>query len=433
MTSLTQQLLGIELRPPTPLNRAGCVALDHADRLSHLRARFALPEGVIYLDGNSLGALPAKTAATLEKTILHDWGRGLIGSWNSADWVNLPRTTGAALSRLLGAAPDEVLVGDSTSVNIFKLLAGVLTLPHIARDNARNVIISERGNFPTDLYIAEGLNALLGDRYVLRLVEPGELVTSIDATTAAVLITQVDYCTGHLHEMATINAAAKKAGTHVVWDLSHSAGALPLNLNTDGAEFAVGCGYKYLNGGPGAPGYLYVEKNWHARVSTPLSGWFGHQAPFQFAPSFVPAENISRFQCGTPSILSMIALGCGIDTFDGVEMADVRAKSLALTDLFWQLMEQHCDTCGFTCVAPRIRAERASQLSFAHDHAYPIMQALIARGVVGDFRQPNLIRFGFTPLYTRFVDCWDAVMVIRDVMLSGEWRAEKHHRRKMVT
>ncbi len=415
------------------MDRATCAAFDHTDTLSHLRARFVLREGVIYLDGNSLGALPANTAATLEKTILHDWGRELIGSWNSADWVNLPRTTGAALSRLLGAAPDEVLVGDSTSVNIFKLLAGVLTLPHIARNKARNVILSERGNFPTDLYIAEGINALLGNRYVLRLVEPGELVSSIDATTAVALITQVDYCTGHLHDMATINTAAKQAGTHVVWDLSHSAGALPLNLNADGAEFAVGCGYKYLNGGPGAPGYLYVEKGWQTRLSTPLSGWFGHQAPFQFVATFVPAENISRFQCGTPSILSMVALGCGIETFHGVNMVDVRAKSLKLTDLFWQLMDEHCDTFGFTCVAPRSRAERASQLSFAHEHAYPIMQALIERGVVGDFRQPNLIRFGFTPLYTRFVDCWDAVMVIRDVMVSGGWQAEKYHRRNTVT
>ncbi len=430
---MTKHPSGTSQAPLPPANRAGCEALDRIDPLSSLRMRFSLPEDVIYLDGNSLGALPEKTAAAMQKTVLHDWGRDLIGSWNSADWVNLPRTTGAALARLVGASPDEVLVADSTSVNIFKLLAGVLALPHIAGDKNRRVIVSERGNFPTDLYIAEGLNAVLGNRFILRLVEPGSVVSAIDATTAAVLVTQVDYCTGQLHDMAAINRAAKQAATHVVWDLSHSTGALPLKLNEDGAEFAVGCGYKYLNGGPGAPGYLYVAKDWQIRLSTPLSGWFGHQAPFQFAPSFVPAENISRFQCGTPSVLSMVALRCGIDTFDGVDMADVRAKSLALTDLFWHLMDQHCAAFGFFCVAPRERTKRASQLSFSHEHAYPIMQAMIARGVVGDFRQPNLIRFGFTPLYTRFVDCWDAVMVIRDVMTSADWRAEKYQRRNLVT
>ncbi|MEI6737377.1 MAG: kynureninase, partial [Pseudomonadota bacterium] len=378
-------------------------------------------------------ALPRGTAAAIEKVITQEWGHDLIGSWNSAHWVNHPRTVGATLARLLGTSPDEVVVADSTSVNIFKLLAGVLALPDIANDPKRTVIVSEYGNFPTDLYIAQGVNAMLGGRYTLRLVAHNELAQALDDRTAAVLITQVDYCTGYLHDMATINQSAKNAGTHVVWDLSHSAGAIPIHLNDDGAEFAVGCGYKYLNGGPGAPGYLYVSHDWQTLLSTPLSGWFGHKTPFQFEPSFSPANNISRFLCGTPSILATVALRCGIEAFDGVEMTAIRTKSLALTDLFWQLMDEHCGNFGFVCIAPVEHRSRGSQLSFAHNNAYEVMQAIIDRGLVGDFRQPNLLRFGFTPLYTRFVDCWDAVIVIRDVMTSGAWKAAKFKKRNTVT
>jgi kynureninase len=416
-----------------PFSRDHCEALDRADKLAFARERFTLPNKKIYLDGNSLGALPRATPAAIEQAIRHDWGQNLIASWNSADWVNLPVTVGAKLAPLLGAAADEVIIADSTSINIFKLLAGVLLLPEIASNPKRTVILSERDNFPTDLYMAEGINALLGNRYTLKLVEADEVVACLDDSVAVALITQVNYRTGRIHDMAALNRAATNAGTHIVWDLSHSAGAIPLQLNDDGAEFAVGCGYKYLNGGPGAPGYLYVVKNKQSRLSTPLSGWFGHKTPFQFSVSYSPADNIQRFLCGTPSVLATVALQCGLDCFADVSMADIRTKSLALSDLYWALMEAHCGDFGFNCISPREHHARGSQLSFAHDHAYEIMQAIIEREVVGDFRQPNIMRFGFTPLYMRFVDCWDAVMVIREVMQSGAWKAAKYRERLRVT
>ncbi len=414
-------------------SRADCINLDTADALAPIRERFALPENTVYLDGNSLGARPVATLQRVENTIASEWGKNLIRAWNSAGWVDLPQRAGNKLAALIGASEGEVIVADSTSVNIFKLLAGVLTLPHIVDDKQRAVILSERDNFPTDLYIAEGINAMLGNRYQLKLVAAEEITAALDHSVAAALITQVNYRTGRMHNMAALNDAAAKAGTHIVWDLSHSAGAFPVNLNDVNAEFAIGCGYKYLNGGPGAPGYLYVQKNWQTRLSTPLSGWFGHQTPFQFDPHYTPADNISRFLCGTPSVLATIALDAGLDTFDGVSLDTLRQKSLALTDLFWQLMDAHCAPFGFACVAPREHAMRGSQLSFAHPDAYAIMQAIIDRGVIGDFRQPNFMRFGFTPLYTRFVDCWDAVMVIREVVLSGVWKAAKYQHRHAVT
>ena len=412
------------------INRAHCEALDASDPLRHHRGRFELPEGTIYLDGNSLGALPKSTTTRINGVVREQWGRDLIRSWNTHGWVTLPQRIGAKLARLLGAADDEVIIADSTSVNIFKLLAGALALEDVAE---RRVILSERGNFPTDLYIAEGLNALLGGRYTLKLADSTEIEGALDADVAVALITQVDYCTGRLHDMARLNACAKKVGTRIVWDLSHSAGAVPLELNKHGAELAVGCGYKYLNGGPGAPAYLYVTKSLQANFAQPLSGWFGHQAPFAFASSYMPAPGIERMLCGTPSVIAMAALECGIDTFDNTSMDAVRKKSLALSELFRTLFDQQCGELNFTCVSPVDPATRGSQLSFAHEHAYAIMQALIDRGVIGDFRQPNLMRFGFTPLYVRFVDCWDAVSTLREVMLSGAWQADKYQQRNRVT
>ncbi len=411
--------------------RSDCEALDRIDPLGIARERFSIPENVFYLDGNSLGALPVATISRLNDTIQREWGGGLIRSWNTADWVTLPRRVGAGIARLLGASADEVVAADSTSVNIFKLLAGALTLA-TKRDPARRVILSERGNFPTDLYIAQGIIESLGGGYELRLVDGG-IEAAIDEHTAVALITQVDYCTGRLHNMKRLNAAAKRAGARILWDLSHSAGAIPIELNEDAAELAVGCGYKYLNGGPGAPAYLYVQRALQADFPTPLSGWFGHAAPFDFSVDFAPARGIDRFQCGTPSVLAMTALSCGLDTFAGMDMLALRRKSLAQSDLFWTLMDQQCGKLGFVCVSPRDHATRGSQLSFAHEHAYPIMQAIIERGVIGDFRQPNLLRFGFTPLYLRYVDLWDAVMVIREVMQSGTWKADRYQHRNKVT
>ncbi len=412
------------------LNRKTCEALDAQDPLRHHRARFCLPEGTIYLDGNSLGALPTRTAAKIDELVRVEWGNCLIGSWNTHSWVTLPQRVGAKLSRLIGVNEHDVIVADSTSVNIFKLLAGALALPDV---KDRRVILSERGNFPTDLYIAEGVNAMLDGRYTVKLVDAEEIDDAFDADVAVALITQVDYRSGRLHNMAKLNASARRAGTRIVWDLSHSAGAIPVELLKDGSEFAVGCGYKYLNGGPGAPAFLYVSPKLQTDLATPLSGWFGHQTPFSFEPTYTPAKGIERLQCGTPSVIALTALECGIDTFEGTTLDAIRKKSIALSELFRVVVNQECADMGLTCVSPTDPERRGSQLSFAHDNAYAIMQALIDRGVVGDFRRPNLLRFGFTPLYVRFVDCWDAVHTLRDILLSGGWKADKYQTLNTVT
>ena len=412
------------------ITRGDCETMDRTDALAAARDRFLLPADVIYLDGNSLGALPARTAARLADAVTQQWGQGLIRSWNAAGWVNLPEQLGRKIAGLLGAADNEVIVADSTSINIFKLLAGALTMA--GGERGRRVILSERGNFPTDLYMSQGLNSLLGDIYELRLVD-GNIENAFDATTAVALITQVDYCSGRLHDMKRLNAKAREAGTRIVWDLSHSAGAVPVALNDDGAELAVGCGYKYLNGGPGAPAFAYLAATLQRDFPTPLSGWFGHAAPFAFDTNYRPAPGIERLQCGTPSVLAMLALAVGLETFDGISMQDLRQKSLRLSDLFWTLMDAHCGPFGFSCVSPRAHADRGSQLSFAHEHAYPVMQALIDRGVIGDFRQPNLLRFGFTPLYLRFADMYDAVMIIRAVMATEAWAEPRYAQRNRVT
>lgn len=412
------------------ISRANCEVLDALDPLRDLRARFELPDGAIYLDGNSLGALPRRTAERVGALVREEWGQSLIRSWNKHDWVTLPQRIGGKLARILGASEAEVIVTDSTSVNLFKLLTGALAMPDV---KGRRIILSERGNFPSDLYIAEGVIAMGGGKYTLKLVEPGEVEEALNADVAVALITQVDYCSGRLHDMAQLNNCAKNAGTRIVWDLSHSAGAVPLELGRHGAELAVGCGYKYLNGGPGAPAFLYVAKSLQANFETPLSGWFGHQAPFAFEPTYVPAAGIERLLCGTPSVIALGAMECGIDTFEGVAMDAVRKKSLALSELFRALVDQECDEFGFTCITPPDPENRGSHLSFAHKHAYAIMQAIIDRGVIGDFRHPDLMRFGFAPLYVGFVDCWDAVTILREVMLDGAWRADNYHKLNRVT
>lgn len=415
-------------RHPT---RDDCLTLDRADPLAFARERFTLPEGVVYLDGNSLGALPSATVARLADAVQQDWGKGLIRSWNEADWIGLPQRVGAAIAGIVGAGSEEVIAADSTSVNLFKLLAGQLGLA-ASEDESRCVILSERGNFPTDLYVAQGINAALGRAYELRLVDD-RIEDAFDKGVAAAIITQVDYRTGRLHDMKRLNAAARKAGTRIVWDLSHSAGAVQVELNQSGAELAVGCGYKYLNGGPGAPAFLYVSKSLQGRLPTPLSGWFGHAAPFDFSADFEPAPGIERFQVGTPAVLAMLALEAGVATFSGIDMQALRRKSLTLSGLFRQLMVEHCGEFGFACVSPQEPAILGSQLSFAHDEAYAIMQAIIERGVIGDFRQPNLLRFGFTPLYLRHADIWDAVMMIREVMQSSTWKSPRYRQRNKVT
>lgn len=410
------------------LTRADCVALDHDDPLASFRHRFDLPEGIIYLDGNSLGAMPCTTGPRLEKLIREEWGQALITGWNKHGWVDLPRRLGAQIAQLVGADADEVVVCDSTSLNVFKVLSASLAL----RPD-RRIILSDSGNFPTDLYMAQGLAQLLGRDHRLEIVSPDEVADRIRDDIAAVMLTEVDYRTGRRHDMASISAKAKAAGALSIWDLAHSAGAMPVDLNGCGADFAVGCGYKYLNGGPGAPAFLFVARRWLDATQQPLYGWFGHEMPFAFETGYRPKTGIDRFLVGTPPVLSMTALGCGLETFDGVDMRQVRKKSVALGDLMIKLVEQECPQFDLALASPRDGSARGSQVSYGHPSGYAVMQALIAQGVIGDFRAPDLMRFGFTPLYVRFQDIWDAVAILRQVLSSGEWRNPAFNQRAAVT
>jgi len=398
--------------------RDDCLQRDAQDPLAALRASFDLPAGVIYLDGNSLGARPTAALARAQDVIAREWGRDLIRSWNTAGWFDLPKRLGDRLAPLIGADAAEVVVTDTTSVNLFKALAAALQMqagePATA---ARRVIVTERSNFPTDIYMAQGLSGWLARGYSVRLIDSvAELADAIDADTAVVLLTHVNYRTGYQHDMAAASALAHARGALIVWDLAHSAGAVPVALNADGADLAVGCTYKYLNGGPGSPAFIWVPKRHQARFQQPLSGWWGHAAPFAMAPDFAPTEGIGRALCGTQPIVSLAMVECGLDVFAQTTMAAIRAKSLALTDLFIELVEARCGGHPLGLVTPREHARRGSQVSFTHPHGYAVMAALIARGVIGDYREPAIMRFGFTPLYTSYADVWDAVEILRQIL-----------------
>jgi kynureninase len=420
--------------------RQDCLARDADDRLAPLRELFEIPEGLIYLDGNSLGVLPRATPGRVQQVVREEWGRDLIRSWNTAGWIDLPRRVGDKIARLIGALAGEVVAADSTSVNLYKVL---MAASHIARQDqpARRVIVSERSNFPTDLYIAESLARELG--WTLQLVEADELQAALTDEVAVLMLTHVNYRTGRMHDMAAVTRAAHAAGALVVWDLAHSAGAVPVDLRGADADFAVGCGYKYLNGGPGAPAFVWVHPRHAERFWQPLAGWMGHAAPFRFSPGYEPAPGISRYLCGTPAVIAMSALECGVDTVLAAEplggMAALREKSIALTTLFAELVEARCAGHGLAVVSPREPRLRGSQVCLTRaEGAYAIVQALISRQVVGDFRagderMPDILRFGFTPLYTRFVDVWDAVEQLVQVMDSGLWREARFHQRAAVT
>ena len=416
--------------------RQDCLALDAQDALAPLREQFSLPTGLIYLDGNSLGVLPKTAAARVQQVVTQEWGVGLIGSWNSAGWMDLPQRLGDKIARLVGAGKGELVVADSTSVNLFKVLSAAID---ICRADApqRRVILSERSNFPTDLYIAESLARQHG--MTLTLVDDAdEIPAHLNDSLAVLMLTEVNYRSGRLHDMAGLTRAAHAAGALALWDLAHSAGALPVDLTGSDADFAVGCGYKYLNGGPGAPAFVWAHPRHASRFWQPLAGWLGHARPFEFTADYRPAAGITRFICGTPPVLSLAALECGLDSVLAAEpfggMPALRAKSLALTALFAQLVEARCAGRGLTLASPREDARRGSQVCFAHETAgYPIIQALIARGVVGDFRAPDILRFGFTPLYLRFVDVWDAVEQLLQVLESGEWKQARFNQRSAVT
>jgi kynureninase len=411
-----------------PLTRDDLEALDGRDELASFRDLFALPEGVVYLDGNSLGALPRATPGAVARVVQEEWGSGLIRSWNDADWIGMAGRIGDKIATLIGVAPGSVAVGDSTSVNLFKLLGAALALRP-----QRRTILSQTGNFPTDLYVAQGLAALLGRDHQLRLVDRADIAAAIDDDTAVLMLTHVDYRTGDMLDMAAITAQAHARGALVLWDLAHSAGAVPLDLGGCDADLAVGCGYKFLNGGPGAPAFLHVAPRLHDQVRFPLSGWLGHAAPFAFEPSFRPGPGLAAATVGTPPVISLAALEVGVDIAQQAPMPAVRAKSIRQAGMLASLVAQHCEGMGLRLVSPADPALGGSQVSFAHDEAYAIMQALIARGVIGDMRAPNILRFGITPLYLRYADLYDASAALADILRTGAWQQDEFQARRLVT
>ncbi len=399
--------------------------LDASDPLAFARVRFALPEGIIYLDGNSLGALPVTTAERLRDVTERQWGDDLIASWNAHGWIDWPTRIAAKLAPIVGAKPNELLVADSTSVCLFKLLAAAAQ----ARPGRRKILTEQR-NFPTDLYVAQGLADLLG--LELKAVPAEEVMGAIDEHTAVVTLTHVDYRSAAFYDMAAANSAAHSAGALVVWDLSHSAGAIEVALNGTGSDLAVGCGYKYLNGGPGAPAFVYVAERLQGELHSPVQGWMGHAEPFAFDDDYRPAAGILSFLTGTPSILGLAALEAGLDTFEGIAMGDVETKARRLSQFFVDEVEARCGE-EVRLASPRDPAQRGSHVVFAHPEGYAVMQALIDRGVIGDFRAPDLMRFGFTPLYTRFEDVWLAAEILSDILSSRAWDDPRFMERKKVT
>ena len=432
-----------------------CQALDAQDALRPLRDHFTLPDGMVYLDGNSLGAMPRATAARVADVVTREWGQDLIKSWNSAGWFALPQRMGNMIAPLVGAGQDEVVATDSTSVNLYKVLHAAINIAKSKKTGSTTpqILLSERANFPTDLYIAQGLCAAQG--LTLKLVEADGIAAALadtsDGEVAVLMLTHVNYRTGAMYDMRAVTAAAHAAGALAVWDLAHSAGAVPVDLTGADADFAVGCGYKNLNGGTGAPAFVWVHPRHADQFSQPLSGWWGHAAPFAFTPEYRPAPGITRYLCGTQPLISLSALECGLDVFHAAEalggMAALRTKSLALTDLFIALVEERCAGHGLALVTPRAHAERGSQVCLSREKgAYAIVQALIARNVVGDFRagdppgqadgvvaMPDILRFGFTPLYIGFEDVWNAVEQLRQVLASGEWQEARFNQQHAVT
>ena len=427
--------------------RHDCQQLDLQDPLRELRDQFVLPSGLIYLDGNSLGMLPKATAARVAEVVAQEWGQGLIRSWNGAGWVDLPQRLGDKIATMVGAGPGEVVATDSTSINLYKVLSAAMS---IAQQDApaRQRVLSERSNFPTDLYIAQALCRERG--FTLELVEAEEIAGKLGDDLAVLMLTHVNYRTGAMHDMAALTAAAQAAGALTVWDLAHSAGAVPVALLEDRADFAIGCGYKYLNGGPGAPAFVWVNPLHAERFWQPLAGWWGHAAPFEFSPDYRPAPGIKRYLCGTQPIISLTALECGLAVFEQAQalggITALRAKSLALTDLFIELVAQRCQGHGLGLATPLVHDQRGSQvcLTRAYDAdgrsgAYAIMQALIARGVIGDFRagdgrqHRDILRFGFTPLYIGFEEVWQAVEQLGQVLDSGEWQQPEFNQAQAVT
>ncbi|MBB6411168.1 kynureninase [Mesorhizobium sangaii] len=411
------------------LDLAAIEAMDAADPLRSMRDRFVLPQGVIYLDGNSLGAASPAVFDELNKAATQEWAQDLIRAWNTAGWFDMPVELGDQLGRLIGAAAGQTVVCDTTSINIYKVLHAAL-----AMRPDRSVIVAEGDSFPTDLYMAEGV-ASTRPGTVLRLegVDAPDIEELIDERVAVILVNHVNYKSGQLRDMAALTRRAHQAGALIVWDLCHTAGALPVELDGANADFAIGCTYKYLNGGPGSPAFIYAAERHHGDVYQPLSGWWGHARPFAFEQAYAAGTGIRRFLCGTQPVLSMRALKGALDLWNNVDMAAVRQKSIALTDLFIHLVEARCGAYGLELESPRNGNERGSQVSFIHSNGYQVMRALIERGVIGDFRAPSTIRFGFTPLYVGYKDVWQAVEVLEDILRTGAWQDARFAVKTAVT
>jgi kynureninase len=408
--------------------RDDALKLDAADSLKHKRAEFSIPEGMIYLDGNSLGVLPKAALARVKHAVDVEWGVDLITSWNKHGWFQKPLVIGNKIARLIGAPKDSVIVADSISINMFKVLSAAL-----AKNPSRKVILSDSGNFPSDLYVAQGLCGSMSDGHSLRVVEPEAVFDAIVEDVAVVMLTETDYRSARRHDMKAVTERAHAKGALVIWDLAHSAGAVPGCLEEVNADFAIGCTYKYLNGGPGAPAFVYVHPRLQNEVTPALVGWWGHAAPFEFAPEFEAASGIIRMQCGTQPILSMQALDAAMDVWADVDMVDVYAKAQKMCALFTELAEARCGAHGVSLYGSRDFSHRGSHVALRHAESYAIMQALISRGVIGDFRAPDMIRFGFAPLYNSYADVWDAVEVLRKVLDERLWDVAEFRERKAVT
>jgi kynureninase len=410
------------------ITRKHAQAMDKADKLKHKRKEFRLPKDVIYLDGNSLGVLPRAAVARVKHAVDVEWGRDLITSWNKHGWFHLPRKTGDKIARLIGAVPESVIVADSISVNLFKVLSAA-----VSKRPGRKVILSDSGNFPSDLYVAQGLSTFMADGRELRVVAPEDVMDAITEDVAVVMLTETDYRSARRHDMKAVTAKAHVNGALVIWDLAHSAGAVPGALMDVNADFAIGCTYKYLNGGPGAPAFLFVHPRLQNEVMPALVGWWGHAAPFAFSQKFEAADGIIRMQCGTQPILSLQALDAALDVWADVNMEDVYVKAKQMCGMFAELAEERCGKHGVKLFGSRDMNARGSHVCLQHPESYAVMQALIARGVIGDFRAPDLIRFGFAPLYNRFVDVYDAVEHLAQVLDGKLWDVPEFRMRKAVT
>lgn len=409
-----------------------CQQWDAEDELANLKSQFDLPQGVIYLDGNSLGAKPIKAMDCAQQVINQQWGTDLINSWNKAGWWDLPVRLGNKIGQLVGARENETVVTDTTSMNLFKVLATAIGIQQ--QHPTRKTIIAERDSFPTDLYMIEGFMALINQGYKLQLIDqPEDLPQYLDEQTAVVVLSHVNYRTGYLHDMAAVNQQAHAQGALIIWDLCHSIGAVPIDLNGSNSDFAIGCTYKYLNGGPGSPAMLWVHSRYQTAFNQPLSGWWGHAQPFAMDVSYTPADNVRRYLCGTQPMVSMSLVECGVDIFLQTDMQALRQKSLRLTDVLIELLEQECAGYDLTLITPREHLHRGSHISVRHPHGYAIVQALIARGVIGDYREPEVIRLGVTPLYLSFGDIWQAVQHLKQVLVSQEWAQPQFQTRRQVT